>query len=86
MKTSEESVPVSTSEFYSSLINHYSQFSQGISNLPANAFLHCISHTCSCGKVYIGKTVRRRLEMRIKEHKDTCKKGAVEKSAVPDHT
>ncbi len=28
----------------------------------------------SCGKVYIGETTRR-LEQRIKEHQDTCKRG-----------
>ena len=27
----------------------------------------------------------RRLKMRIKEHKDTCKKGATEKSGVTEH-
>ena len=35
----------------------------------------------NCGKVYIGKTVRR-LETGIKEDKDACKKGAVEKSII----
>ena len=33
---------------------------------------------CSCGKVYAGETVRR-LETRIKEHKDACKKRGDEK-------
>ena len=35
---------------------------------------------CSCGKVYIGKTIRR-LETRLKEHKDACCKGFTSKSA-----
>ena len=39
---------------------------------------------CSCGKVYIGKTIRR-LETRLKEHKDACCKGATDKSAVAEH-
>ena len=39
---------------------------------------------CSCGKVYIGKTIRR-LETRLKEHKDACCKGYTEKSAVAEH-
>ena len=34
---------------------------------------------CSCGKVYLGET-RRRLETRLKEHKDVCRKGELEKS------
>ncbi len=29
---------------------------------------------CSCGKVYIGETTRR-LEQRVKEHQDACKRG-----------
>ena len=39
---------------------------------------------CSCGQVYIGKT-NRKLETRIKEHKDTCSKGQTERSAVAEH-
>ena len=39
---------------------------------------------CSCGKVYIGGTVRR-LGTRIKEHQDACARGEQEKSAVADH-
>ena len=39
---------------------------------------------CSCGKVYLGET-RRRLETRLKEHKDACKKGQLEKSAIAEH-
>ena len=39
---------------------------------------------CSCGKVYIGKTIRR-LETRLKEHHDACSKGQLEKSAVAEH-
>ena len=39
---------------------------------------------CSCGKKYIGETVRR-LETRMKEHRDACQKGALEKSALAEH-
>ena len=39
---------------------------------------------CSCGKFYLGETVRR-LGTRIKEHKDACVHGSTEKSAVSDH-
>ena len=38
----------------------------------------------SCGKLYIGKADGIP-EKRIKEHKDACKKGAIEKSAVAEH-
>ncbi len=39
---------------------------------------------CSCGKKYIGETVRR-LETRMKEHRDACQKGTLEKSALAEH-
>ena len=39
---------------------------------------------CSCGKAYVGKTVRR-LETRLKEHRDACQKGALEKSTLAEH-
>ena len=39
---------------------------------------------CSCGKVYIGKTIRR-MESRLKEHKDACSRGQLEKSAIAEH-
>ena len=39
---------------------------------------------CSCGQVYIGET-KRRLEMRLKEHRDACERGMMEKSAVAEH-
>ena len=42
----------------------------------------CLS--CSCGKAYIGETIRR-LETRIKENEDVCKKGLTEKSAITEH-
>ena len=34
--------------------------------------------------IYRGETVRK-LKMRIKEHKDACKKGATEKYTVAEH-
>ena len=39
---------------------------------------------CSCGQVYIGET-RWRLETRLKEHRDACERGMMEKSAVAEH-
>ena len=39
---------------------------------------------CSCGQVYIGET-KRRLETRLKEHRDACERGMMEKSAVAEH-
>ena len=39
---------------------------------------------CSCGKVYLGET-RMRLETRLKEHKDACGRGELEKSAIAEH-
>ena len=39
---------------------------------------------CACGQAYIGKTIRR-LESRIKEHKDACNRGQLEKSAIAEH-
>ena len=44
--------------------------------------VYCIP--CSCGEAYIGETVRR-LETRVKEHRDACQKGALEKSALAEH-
>ena len=40
---------------------------------------------CSCGKMYIGETVRR-LETRVKEHRDACQEGVLEKSGLVEHT
>ena len=40
--------------------------------------------SCSCGQVYIRET-RWRLEMRLKEHRDACERGMMEKSAVAEH-
>ena len=37
-----------------------------------------------CGQVYIGET-RWRLETRLKEHQDVCKRGMMEKPAVAEH-
>ena len=39
---------------------------------------------CSCGRVCIRKTIRR-LETRLKEHRDACSRGQIEKSAVAEH-
>lgn len=40
--------------------------------------------SCSCGKGYIGETVRR-LETRVKELQVACQKGALQKSALAEH-
>ncbi len=39
---------------------------------------------CSCGEVYIGETTRR-LEQRVKEHQDACKRGNEKVSAIVEH-
>ena len=39
---------------------------------------------CSWGKVYIGKTIRR-MQSRLKEHKDACSQSQLEKSAIAEH-
>ena len=39
---------------------------------------------CSCSQVYIRET-KRRLETRLKEHRDACERGKMEKSAVAEH-
>ena len=39
---------------------------------------------CSCGKAYIGETTRR-LETRLKEHKDASRKQLTDKSAIAEH-
>ena len=39
---------------------------------------------CSCGKAYIAETTRR-LETRLKEHKDACRKQLTDKSATAEH-
>ena len=44
--------------------------------------VYCIPY--SCGEAYIGETVRR-LETKVKEHRDACQKGALEKSALAEH-
>ena len=39
---------------------------------------------CSCGKAFIGEMVRR-LETRVKEHRDACQKEALKKSVLAEH-
>ena len=38
----------------------------------------------SCDEAYIGETVRR-MEATVKEHRDACQKGALEKSALAEY-
>lgn len=53
--------------------------------LPIKKNSKVIYHVpCSCGKVYIGETVRR-LETRIYEHMEACKRGETSKSALAEH-
>ena len=40
---------------------------------------------CDCGRVYIGETIRR-LETRLKEHKEVHRKADTETSAVAEHS
>ena len=39
---------------------------------------------CTCGKVYIGETTRR-LETRVREHQNACRRGEFDKSAIAEH-
>ena len=39
---------------------------------------------CSCGQVYVGKTIQG-LETRLKEHKDACCKSQNKTSAIAEH-
>ena len=39
---------------------------------------------CTCGKVYVGETIRR-LGTRIKEHKEACQNCSLDKSAIAEH-
>ena len=47
-----------------------------------SSVVYCVP--CSCGKVYIGETVSK-LETKMKEHEDACKKGTTKKSAIGEH-
>ncbi len=57
------------------------------SHLTKVKILHTIvihSIPCSCGRVYIGETTRR-LEQRVKEHQDACKRGDEKVSVIAEH-
>ena len=41
-------------------------------------------HACRCSRTYIGETIRR-LDDRLKEHREACELGETEKSAVAEH-
>ena len=45
---------------------------------------HLSLYSLASHQAYIGETVRR-LETRVKEHRDACQKGALEKSALAEH-
>ena len=47
-----------------------------------SSVVYCIP--CSCSQVHIGET-RQRLETRLKEYRDACERGMMEKSAVAEH-
>ncbi len=42
------------------------------------------SISCTCGKLYIGEQTRR-LEKRVKEHQDACKRVDEKVSAIAEH-
>ena len=48
------------------------------------AFQGCVPGSLQLRQVYIGETVRR-LETRMKEHQDACRRGMVERSAIAEH-
>ena len=53
--------------------------------LPLGKQSNVVYHIpCSCGQVYIGET-RCRMETRLKEHRDACERGLMEKSVVAEH-
>ena len=53
--------------------------------LPKEKLAGVVYHIpCQCGKVYVGET-QRRLETRVKEHRDACNKGDTGKSAIAEH-
>ncbi len=52
--------------------------------LPKSSLYIVYSIPCSCGKVYIGETTRR-LEQRVKEHQDACKRGDEKVSVISEH-
>ena len=53
--------------------------------LPLGKQSNVVYHIpCSCGQVYIGET-KQRLETRLKERRDACERGMMEKSAVAEH-
>ena len=62
-----------------------SKLSKVKDKLPSNQNSNVVYRVpCSCGKFYIGGTMRR-LETSLKEHKEACLRGEQEKSAVADH-
>ena len=62
-----------------------SQLSDIKDKLPASMSSSVVySVPCSCGKVYIGETTRR-LQQRVNEHQDACKKGDEKSSAIAQH-
>ncbi len=60
--------------------------SNGVGTIPITTESPIVySIPCICGKVYIGGTTRR-LEQRVKEHQDACKRGDGKVSAIAEHS
>ena len=51
-------------------------------SIPKSSIVYSIS--CTCGKLYIGEQTRR-LEKRVKEHQDACKRVDEKVSAIAEH-
>ena len=79
VKISGESVAINIGVVFKSGQSLQSILTRVKDKLPSSMY-SCIVYCTpfSCGKVYISET-------RIKENKDTCKKGPIEKSAVAEH-
>ena len=53
--------------------------------LPLGKQSNVVYHIpCSCSQFYTGET-RQRLETRLKEYRDACERGTMEKSAIAEH-
>ena len=85
VKRSDASAEVSISEWFSGLVSHSTLCSPGRRTLPQDKQSQVVYRIpCSCGKVYIGETVRS-LETRLKEHQKACREGTTATSAVTEH-
>ena len=61
------------------------EVNKGEGQAPHGKTVKCgVPGACTCGKIYIGEAVRR-LDTRLKEHKDGCICGQLDKSAIAEH-